>query len=232
MAGRTVRSLKKELEQDEGSIFRYAAHENTYLNMIFDQLTEDRVDIPDRDELCSFIQTITHSVGGSSRQWAGSRDMIDMCELVKRFYYDPAMKGSNSIKKVLPAILNSSDFLQRKYARPVYGSDDGIKSLNYKDWKWIEYEDGKVKDPYKLLPKMFKDISNEDLELLSESDELNNGGAALTAYSRLQFEEMSDYERTEICRALLNYCELDTMAMVMIYEGWKDMLLSLATLDK
>jgi len=35
---------------------------------------------------------------------------------------------------------------------------------------------------------------------------------------------MSDYERGEIRKALLKYCELDTMAMVMIYEGWKDLL--------
>jgi hypothetical protein len=46
------------------------------------------------------------------------------------------------------------------------------------------------------------------------------GGAALTAYARLQqFEDMSYYERTEFKKALSKYCELDTMAMVMIYEG-------------
>ena len=37
---------------------------------------------------------------------------------------------------------------------------------------------------------------------------------------------MSEYEREEIRKALLKYCELDTMAMVMIYEGWKDLLQS------
>jgi hypothetical protein len=34
---------------------------------------------------------------------------------------------------------------------------------------------------------------------------------------------MSDYERSEIQKALLKYCELDTMAMVMIWEGLKDL---------
>lgn len=38
----------------------------------------------------------------------------------------------------------------------------------------------------------------------------------MTAYVRLQFEELSEYEREEIEAALLKYCELDTMAMVMI----------------
>jgi hypothetical protein len=35
---------------------------------------------------------------------------------------------------------------------------------------------------------------------------------------------MSDYEREEIRSALLRYCELDSLAMVMIYEGWREML--------
>jgi hypothetical protein len=29
-------------------------------------------------------------------------------------------------------------------------------------------------------------------------------------------------ERQEIRRALLRYCELDTLAMVMIYEAWRE----------
>jgi len=62
------------------------------------------------------------------------------------------------------------------------------------------------------------------MSMLSDSDELNDGGAAQAAYARLQFEEMSAYEREEIQKALLKYCELDTLAMVMIYEGWKDFL--------
>ncbi len=216
-----VRKLKEELEQDEGSIFRYAAHENTFLNIIYQQLIDDQSDIPDKDELCDFIRTITNS---SKENWTGPRNMIDMLDLVKRYYYHPSMKGSNSIKKVLPAILNNSQYLQKKYREPIYGTDNGIRSFNYQDWQWITNENNEVIDPYKLLPKMFQDIPDEELNLLSENDELREGGAALTAYARLQFEEMSDYEREEIKKALLKYCELDTLAMVMIYEGWKDLV--------
>jgi hypothetical protein len=43
----------------------------------------------------------------------------------------------------------------------------------------------------------------------------------MTAYAKMQFEEMSDYERGELTSSLLQYCELDTLAMVMIYEAWK-----------
>ena len=219
-----ARHLKRELEQDTGSIFRYAAHENTYLNFIYRQLRANQNDIPDSEELCNFIRTITKSASNSAEQWIGQRNMIDMLELVKRYYYDPATKGSNSIKDVLPAILSSSEFLQKKYSKPIYGADGGIPSLNYRDWQWIKLENGSVIDPYKLLPKMFQDFTDKELELLSDDDELKGGGAALAAYARLQFEEMSEYERLEIRKALLKYCELDTLAMVMIYEGWGEMI--------
>lgn len=219
-----IRKLKSELEKDDGSIFRYAAHENTFLNAISQQIQNNQEIVEDREELCNFICTITKSVNKSEEKWIGSRNMIDMCGLVKRYYYDPATHGSNSIKYVLPAILNSSDYLKEKYSKPIYGAKNGIKSLNYKDWIWIKQDGDHVVDPYKLLPKMFQDVSDDVLELLSSSDELRNGGAALTAYARMQFEEMTEYERSEIIKALLQYCELDTMAMVMIYEGWKDMI--------
>ena len=218
-----IRELKKQLEQDEGTIFRYGTHENTFLIYIYRQLTEDEADIPDREELCRFIKDITKSTDRGLETWEGHRCMVDMFELVKKYYYDPAMKGSNSIKVVLPSILNSSDFLQKKYSQPIYGAAGGIPSLNYKDWVWIKYEGNRVIDPYKLLPKMFEDMSDRDFILL-DSNELRNGGAAMTAYALLQFEDLSDYEREEITKALLKYCELDTFAMVMIYEGWKHMI--------
>ncbi len=219
-----VRSLKEQLEKDKGTIFKYSNHENTYLNMIYRQLKSDERVISDRYELCDFIKSITKSVGSSTERWTGERNMVDMWEIVKRYYYDPATNGSNSIKQVLPAILNSSEFLKEKYSKPIYGSIGGIKSLNFKDWQWVKIEGGKVLDPYKTLPKMFQDITDKDMKILSDDTELRDGGAALTAYARMQFEEITDYERDEIQKALLKYCELDTLAMVMIYEGWKDLL--------
>lgn len=218
-----IRALKSQLETDNGSIFRYADHENSYVNMIARQLLSYEDHMPDRDDLLAFIKSISKSTKDSSEAWEGDRSMIDMLALVKRYYYDPRMKGSNSIKQVLPAILNSSDCLQEKYSRPIYGADGGIPSSNFANWTWVHSVDGEVTDPYKLLPRMFQDVSENDLELLSD-DEIRDGGAAMTAYARLQFEDMSEYERSEIRKALLQYCELDTMAMVMIFEGWKDIL--------
>ena len=44
----------------------------------------------------------------------------------------------------------------------------------------------------------------------------------MTAYARLQFSDVSETEREATRKALLRYCELDTLAMVMIWEAWKD----------
>lgn len=146
--------------------------------------------------------------------------------MVKRYYYDPQTHGSNSIKAVLPAILNSSVYLQEKYSSPIYGTENGVESLNFKDWQWLEVINGEVVDPYKKLPKMFQDVSDKNFEILTEDDELNHGGAALTAYGRMQFSEMTEHEKEELSNALLRYCELDTMAMVMvmIFEAWREMI--------
>ena len=222
---RFLRSLKAELEKDQGTVFRYSHYENTILNIIYRQLMADEHPPEDKRELCSFIKTISHCSSGPECSWQGSRDMVDLLDMVKRYYYHPLTKGSNSIKYVLPAVLESSAFLQRKYAGEVYGAEGEIFSWNFKDKRWIEKENDRVKDPYLLLPKMFTDIDPEEMEHLMSGEEENairHGGAAMTAYARLQYEEMQDFEREAIVKALLQYCELDTLAMVMLYEAWRE----------
>jgi hypothetical protein len=70
---------------------------------------------------------------------------------------------------------------------------------------------------------MFQDADKCD-DLLNDNNELKDGGAAMTAYARMQFEKMGNYERSELTNSLLKYCELDTFAMVMIYEAWREMI--------
>jgi len=215
-----VRELKRQLEKDNGTIFMYSAHENSCLNAVYRQLKISQE--PDKDDLCDFIQSITYSSSSSADKWIGPRKMVDQLELVKRYYFDPWCNGSNSIKKILPSVLRNSDFLKKRYSLPIYGSSDGIPSFNFANWTWLEIIGGEVSDPYKTLPKLFIDANKHDLDLLTDDDELNNGGAALTAYARMQFSEMSDYERKELKTALLKYCETDTMACVMLLEAWRD----------
>lgn len=219
-----IRALKVELEKDLGTIFRYSNHENVYLNAILKQLTGLSEPPPDLNDLATFIKSITKSSSDSKEKWKGDRCMVDLCELVKRFYYDPLTNGSNSIKKILPAILNRSNYLQQKYSQPIYGNEAGIISKNFINQQWIVYENGIVKDPYFLLDPINKEIPDSEIELLFDEDYLKEGGAATIAYAKLQFTHISDFEREELQKALLKYCELDTLAMVMIVEAWQNMM--------
>lgn len=78
-------------------------------------------------------------------------------------------------------------------------------------------------EPYDLLKKYRSTLLGEDLD---DPDELviAEGGAAATAYARLQFEDLNSDAREHIRNALLRYCELDTLAMVMIVEAWKEFI--------
>ena len=185
--------------EGQGTIFRYADHENTILRAILAQLKESDVsEVPRKDEFISFINEITHSTD-SEPAHVGKRDMVDLCKIVKQYYYHPDMKGSNSIKVVLPAILNSSKTIQEKYSQPIYGTI--IKSDNFKDSPkaWISFDsDGKVENPYKHLDTIasFLEVSSEELERFDTAHDISggakpgaiaNGGAALAAYTKLQF---------------------------------------------
>ena len=204
-----VRSLKKDLENDKGSVFKYATHENSILNAIYDQLIDS--DEKDKDELMDFIKSITNKKENNELVWRGDRDMIDMCNLVKKYFYDSYMKGSNSIKVVLPAVIKICEFVNKKYSKPI--NEINLTSINFSgDHIWIK--DGNL-DPYISLPAPdFSKVQNP----VGDINKLNNGGDALTAYAKIQYQEMSSLERNIIKQSLLKYCELDTLAMVMIYE--------------
>ena len=46
----------------------------------------------------------------------------------------------------------------------------------------------------------------------------------MLAYAQIQFTDMTETERELIRKSLLKYCELDTLAMVMIYEHFNELI--------
>lgn len=216
-----VRQLHQALYRDDGTIFRWATHENTVLNRIRIQLQEAESRPSDRDELIAFIESITERKDSDKKKLAGPRNMVDLCAMAERFFFHPSTKGSNSLKKVLPALMRSSAFLRSTYSLPFYGGD-GISRNFERGIAWWQQRDGEVLDPYKLLPSVFHDVSAAEIEALEAglSEELREGGAAMAAYARLQFEDIPDVQRRAIKAALLRYCELDTLAMVMAVQAW------------
>ena len=156
-----------------------------------------------------------------------NRAMYNLCRLSKDAYFRVSTKGSNSIKKVLPAVMATSPLLREAYSQATYGSPGGIASKNYSGFTWWRPDDhGNPQDPYSLLKSYGEDLLGETLLASEDPDDLvvAEGGAATTAYARLQFETLIPDTRANINEALLRYCELDTLAMVMIVQAWRDFL--------
>lgn len=207
-----VRALKYGLDKDEGSIFRFADHENTVLNQVRDQMIDDGDE--SLQELIDWIPTIAVV---DKNEPPPDRNMVDMLKLVQKHYYQKDMGGSNSIKQVLPTVLTHSAFLKDKYSSPL---EFGTNLVGKTIW---QKEDGIVLDPYKLLPPIYEDIDQSQDSYLDEKGNIRDGGAALMAYSYLQFSDLDNERRNAITKGLLRYCELDTLAMVMIYEHWNSL---------
>ena len=82
------------------------------------------------------------------------------------------MKGSNSIKIVLPTIIQISDFIRTKYSKPLHQIN--LTSLNFlENHVWIKDEE---KDPYNSLPS--PDLS-QVLDPVGQIDKINNGGRGI-----------------------------------------------------
>jgi hypothetical protein len=147
---------------------------------------------------------------------------------VQEGYFSSKSAGSISLKYVLPAILHDASDVARLYERPgLYGAGLGIHSLNFKEaggHVWLQKDKGG--DPYKTLPGIFGTehfgLNEMLLRLAGDDDEervIAQGGLAMTAYNYTQFSSISPQERMSIEGALLRYCELDTLAMVMLVQG-------------
>ena len=207
-----ARALKAALEHDEGTIFKYATHENSIINAIIKQL-EDSIEA-DKDELIDWLRSISYYKENNVIIHVGERNMVDLRALLVEAYYNPLTKGSNSIKEVLPAILNTSKYLTKKYSQAI--EKIGVSSKNFSGKHiWLVNNE----NPYKNLPQMFEGWSEELVfENISELEEIKDGGAAMTAYAKLQYTNMSNLEREEIKTHILKYCELDTLSMCMLIE--------------
>ena len=175
-------ALKAELDKDNGTVFMWSHHENTILNKIAEQL-ENTVNPPSNaQDLIAFIRSLVKD---------GERAMYDLCKLSKDAYFHVGTKGSSSIKKVLPAVLKTSSTLKEKYSQPIYGSAMGIPSKNFEKFTWwVDSGTGVPIEPYDLLKGYGSTLIGEELD---DPDELviAEGGAAATAYARLQFEDLN-----------------------------------------
>lgn len=199
-----IRELKRQLEKDNGDIFRYANHENSILNSIRLQLMDSNES--DKEELIRFIETITHPTGSSKNSFvSGSRDMKDLMVIAQKYFYHPSMGSSNSIKQVMPAILQSDPYFREKYG------DDMDPYHNLPSLEVFAAEVNKDEFPADF----------DDSDVWNADKQINKGGISKLDYVLLQAGRFNKLHTEAIRRASLEYCKLDTLSMVRIWEYFR-----------
>ncbi len=217
---RVLRELKRALSEDDGTVIHWWDHERTVLSELRQGVQASSE--ADRGELVSFLDSLLAvSTTGQGR-------MFDLGRLVAKQAFFVGTEGRSSIKKVLPAVLAQSAYLQARYGSPEYGGPS-MPSLNIKTgFTWVQWNSNGLRDPYKLLDPMSFDPELRELVASAEAadDEsgafIANGGAAMLAYAQLQRAELHSETRAAYETQLLRYCELDTLAMVMVYEALRE----------
>jgi hypothetical protein len=173
-----------------GTPLMWATHENTVLRTILYQM---EIFGYTNNVLIDWLTAITtdKSVKRKGR-------LVDMNDLTKKHYFHPFMKGRTSIKKVLPAIWNNNKYLHQVSF--------------FKDYSATDFEGGII-DPYDTL--------KPDATQIDEEDAVAGGTEAMRAFQRIRFDDtLNQSQKNEIKRQLLEYCKLDTMAMVIIAHHW------------
>lgn len=193
---RFAESLMNQIGNN-GTPLMWATHENTTLRRILNQMDDFGYE---NEILKNWLLNITKDEGREGR-------LKDMNAFTLQNYFHPYMKGRTSIKKTLPAVWNYHSFLhQVTWFKKYYKLD----------------AEGNISDPYQTLKYIFATGSVEDELAEKELEEVvKEGGAAMKAYNDMMYGDEENKEKLK--NQLLEYCKLDTMAMVIIWSYWNSL---------
>ncbi len=150
----------------------------------------------DNAEIKGWLEWLTDDGKGEGR----SR-LVDMNALTLKYYFHPIMKGKTSIKKVVDAIWKTTPALRQRF--PAY----------------IKEQSHDILSPYQSLPPLVID---------GEEVSVSEGTGAIRAYQAMLYgkEKSNPIVREQWKKLLLQYCQLDTLAMVMVYLHWREYALA------
>ena len=183
---------------EKGSFLMWSHHENSVLNDIRHQMQHYGYSNPRLEQWLDAVPT---------HDGNKSPFMVDMCQLAKAGYFHPKMKGRLSLKYVLPAIWESNEALRQLPEFAKYYTRD---------------ETGRVLDPYDTLPPL--PFGNPEEETGEGEKVVTEGTGAMRAYQEMLYgvSRHDEAVKEQWRRLLLQYCELDTAAMVMVWRHWTD----------
>ena len=216
-----VKSLHETIKGN-GTILIWSSYEKSILTEILNQYGKYKNESNKlSDEIIQWLNEWS-TVDLTDFEMKGNLKVLDMEKLAKQYYFHPYTNGRTSIKPTLPAAMNAAK-------SPVIREwlETFTESINlYKE------ENGEIINPYNLLPALpITTINNEKIEdgeddsAVAGSDDyyIKEGGAAMRAYQDMMygFAKNDDAKKKIIEEGLKKYCQLDTLAMVIIWHHWK-----------
>lgn len=184
---------------ETGTVMTWSAYENTQLKSILNTLEEtEEFDNDLRNWLADIID---------NKERYDNR-ILDMNKLAGLYYFHPLMGGRTSIKVVLPSVLKST-------------TSESIKQW-LEDENLFDKSENGITDPYKLLETRIIDDTRNQIVTVK------NGGDAMAAYRDMMYgiSKNQPTAKQAYNAALKQYCKLDTLAMVIIWEHWQVLLKS------
>lgn len=182
-----ARSLRSVIG-DCGTVYIWSSYELTVLKEIRAQISKYGAEDGNPD-LVKWLDTLLGDIEAR---------FVDLFKLATTDYFHPSMKGSLSIKDVLPAIWSVASQVHSHPELAPYVPLDGA---------------GSFKSPYDTL---------EPLPIGAKEEVVNEGTGAMRVYQEMMFgrASLTPEVRANYKRLLLQYCRLDTAAMLAIWLHW------------
>jgi hypothetical protein len=122
--------------------------------------------------------------------------IVDLHDWAKNDFYHPGMKGRTSIKVVMDALWRSDSTMRGQFT------------------SWTGNDCSELEDPYSSLPPLAINGVRQDVR---------EGTGAIRAYEAMMYGvEKGDAEaKDQWCELLKQYCNLDTLSMVLIHDHWR-----------
>ena len=126
----------------------------------------------------------------------GTRRLVDLNEWTLKEFFHPGMGGRTSIKVVLDALWKADPTMREQFVA------------------WTGLDASEATDPYHALPA---------LVINGVAQDVREGTGAVRAYEAMMYgvEKNDDAAKRAWAGLLLQYCRLDTLSMILIFEYWR-----------
>jgi hypothetical protein len=189
-----VKKLISVPEIEKGTLLQYSPFEKQSLKTLQREFSNQG---SGDDRLYGKLQLILNGDSDSK-----SDRFLDMNRLVRDFYYNSYMVNGLGLKQVLYSTIQSSRYLKDRYRKPI--EVEGMKM------DIIKENDRGLSDPYSLIQKNGESIAD--------------GSSAMHGWLHTKTPFCNSKKRTEIQQSLIRYCALDSLALVMIFQEWMQLI--------